>query len=138
MLQLERVGISLEKDLLSAYDQLIAGQGYSNRSEAIRDLIRRQLSQQQLENPKAKAVGAAIIVYDHHATKLADSLIELQHSHTQTCRPQIISSLHVHLDEHNCLEIIVLKGLVGEINKLGEHILSMKGVKLGRIHLVTT
>ncbi len=123
MPQIERVGISLEKDLLSAFDGFIAGQGYGNRSEAIRDLIRQQLNQQQLENPKAKA---------------ADSLIELQHSHTHSCRPQIISSLHVHLDEDYCLEIIVLKGLVSEINKLGEHILSMKGVKLGRIHLVTT
>jgi CopG family transcriptional regulator, nickel-responsive regulator len=136
MSQLERVGISLEKDLLAAYDQLIAGRGYANRSEAIRDLIRQQLNQQQLENPKAKAVGAAIIVYDHHAAKLADSLIELQHSHT--CRPQVISSLHVHLDDDNCLEIIVLKGQVSEINQLGEHILSMKGVKLGRINIVTT
>ena len=138
MSQLERVGISLEKDLLSAYDQLIAGQGYSNRSEAIRDLIRQQLSRQQLENPKAQAVGAAIIVYDHHAAKLADSLIELQHSHTHSHQTQIISSMHVHLDEDNCLEIIVLKGQVSEINHIGEHIISMKGVKLGRIHLVTT
>ncbi len=138
MAQLERVGISLDKELLLAFDSLIARQGYNNRSEAIRDLIRKQLSQEQLENPKAKAVGAAIIVYDHHAAKLTDSLMELQHSHTQTCRPQIISSLHVHLDEHDCLEIIVLKGLVSEINKVGENILSMKGVKLGRINLVTT
>jgi len=123
--------------LLETFDILIAEQGYNNRSEAIRDLIRKQLCQEHLENPKAKAVGAAIVVYDHHAAKLMDSLIELQHSHTMTQRPQIISSLHVHLDEDNCLEIIVLKGLAGEINKVGESILSMKGVKLGRINLVT-
>ena len=137
MSQIERIGVSLEEELLEAFDILIAKKGYSNRSEAIRDLIRRQLCLEQLENPKAKAVGAAIIVYDHHAAKLTDSLIELQHSHTMTQQPQIISSLHVHLDEHDCLEIIVLKGLVGEINKVGERILSMKGVKLGRINLVT-
>jgi CopG family transcriptional regulator, nickel-responsive regulator len=137
MPQLERIGVSLEKDLLSAFDALIASKGYNNRSEAIRDLIRQQLSQEQIENPKSKAVGVAVIVYDHHAAKLADSLIEMQHSHTMTQKPQIISSMHVHLDEHNCLEIIVLKGLVSDINKLGEHILSMKGVKLGRLNLVT-
>jgi CopG family transcriptional regulator, nickel-responsive regulator len=137
MSRIERIGVSLEEELLEAFDVLIAKQGYNSRSEAIRDLIRRQLCQEQLENPKAKAVGAAIIVYDHHAAKLTDSLIELQHSHTMTQQPQIISSLHVHLDEHDCLEIIVLKGLVSEINKVGERILSMKGVKLGRINLVT-
>jgi CopG family transcriptional regulator, nickel-responsive regulator len=136
MSRIERIGVSLEDELLEAFDILIAKQGYGSRSEAIRDLIRRQLCQEQIENPKAKAVGAAIIVYDHHAAKLTDSLIELQHSHTMTQQPQIISSLHVHLDEHDCLEIIVLKGLVGEINKVGERILSMKGVKLGRINLV--
>jgi CopG family nickel-responsive transcriptional regulator len=136
MSELERIGISLDKELLAEFDELIAGQGYQSRSEAIRDLVRRQISQKQLENPEAEAIGAVFLVYDHHAAKVAESLIELQHSHTHSGALQIISSLHVHLDEHDCLEIIVLRGRVGEINKVAENILSMKGVKLGRINVV--
>jgi len=130
----ERIGVSLETKLLSAFDKLIAKQGYQSRSEAIRDLIRRQLSEQRLSNPDARAVAAVCIVYDHHATRMAEKLIDLQHSHIL----QVISSLHVHLDEHDCLEVIVLRGQVKQINKVGENILSMKGVKLGRINLVAT
>jgi CopG family nickel-responsive transcriptional regulator len=136
MSELERIGISLDKKLLSEFDKLIAGQGYKSRSEAIRDLVRRQISSKQLENPEAEAIGAVFLVYDHHAAKLAESLIELQHSHTHSGTLKIISSLHVHLDEHDCLEIIVVRGRVGEINKVAENILSMKGVKLGRINVV--
>jgi CopG family nickel-responsive transcriptional regulator len=134
MAQLERIGVSLDKGLLFRFDKLITKQGYQNRSEAIRDLIRRQLSEERLSNPKARAVAAVLLVYDHHATNLAEKLIHLQHSHIL----QAISSLHIHLDEHNCLEVVVLKGRVSEINKVGENILSMKGVKLGRINLVAT
>ena len=134
MKQVERIGVSLETELLSTFDKLIAKQGYRSRSEAIRDLIRQQLSQQRLGDPKAKAVAGVFLVYDHHATKLANKLIDLQHSHIL----QVISSLHVHLGEHDCLEIIVLRGRVGEINKMGENLLSLKGVKLGRINLIAT
>ena len=136
MSELERIGISLDNELLAEFDELIAKQGYQSRSEAIRDLVRQQISHKQLENPDTEAIGAVFLVYDHHAAKLAESLIELQHSLTYTGALQIISSLHVHLDEHNCLEIIVLRGRVSEINKVAENILSMKGVKLGRINVV--
>jgi CopG family nickel-responsive transcriptional regulator len=136
MAELERIGISLDKELLERFDGIIAEQGYQSRSEAIRDLVRRQINQQQLENPDAEAIGAVFLVYDHHATKLIESLIGLQHAHTPAESLQIISSLHVHLDEHDCLEIIVLRGSVGEINKMAESILSMKGVKLGRVNIV--
>jgi len=134
MSQVERMGVSLEKELLSAFDKLIARQGYQSRSEAIRDLIRQQLSVERLGNPEAKAVAAVCIVYDHHATKLMGKLVDLQHSHIL----QVISSLHIHLDEHDCLEVIVLRGRVGQINRMGESILSMKGVKLGRVNLLST
>ena len=134
MKELERVGISLDKELLADFDELIARQGYQSRSEAIRDLVRQQLSQEKLSDPEVEAVAAVFLVYDHHAAKLTDKLISLQHSHLL----HAISSLHVHLDEHDCLEIIVLRGKVGEINKVGENILSMKGVKLGRVNLVAT
>ena len=134
MSQVERIGVSLEKELLSAFDKLIAKQSYQSRSEAIRDLIRQQLSAEQIGNPQAQAVAAVCIVYDHHATRLAEKLIDLQHSHIL----QVISSLHVHLDEDDCLEVIVLRGRVGQIDRMGESILSMKGVKLGRVNLLAT
>jgi CopG family nickel-responsive transcriptional regulator len=134
MKQIERVGVSLDKKLLSTFDKLIAKQGYQSRSEAIRDLIRQQLSSEHLSNPKAKAVAAVFLVYDHHSTTLMDKITDLQHSHIL----QTISSMHIHLDEHDCLEVIVLRGRVGEINKMAENIVSLKGVKLGRINLVAT
>jgi CopG family nickel-responsive transcriptional regulator len=134
MEQIERIGVSLDKKLLSMFDKLIAKKGYPNRSEAIRDLIRRQLSSDQLQDPKAQAVGAVFLVYNHDSTKLMQKLTDLQHSHLL----HAISSLHVHLDEHDCLEVIVLRGQVGEINKMADSLLSMKGVKIGRTNLLAT
>ena len=134
MSQVERIGVSLDKKLLSKFDKLIAKQGYQSRSEAIRDLVRQQLSSERLSNPKAKVVAVICLVYDHHSTRLMERLTGLQHSHIL----QTISSIHIHLDEHNCLEVIVLRGRVGEINRTAESIVSLKGVKLGRINLVAT
>ena len=134
MAELERIGVSLDGDLLADFDRLIARRGYQSRSEAIRDLVRRELSPARQADPEAEAVAAGLRVFDHHATKLAENLIGLQHSHLL----HAISSLHVHLDEHDCLEIVVLRGQVREINKVGERIVSMKGVKLGRVNLVAT
>jgi CopG family nickel-responsive transcriptional regulator len=134
MSKIERVGVSLEKELLSAFDKLITSQGYQSRSEAIRDLIRRQLSDQRVRNEKAEAIAAVVLVYDHHSTALMERLTDLQHSHLL----QTISSLHVHLDCHDCLEVIVLRGRVGEINRVGEKLISIKGVRLGRINLLAT
>jgi CopG family transcriptional regulator, nickel-responsive regulator len=134
MAEIERIGVSLDSDLLAEFDKLIARQGYQSRSEALRDLVRQQLSQDRLSDPNAEAVAAVFLVYDHHAARLAEKLIDLQHSHLL----HAISSMHVHLDAHDCLEIIVLRGPVGEINRVGERIISMKGVKLGRVNLVAT
>ncbi len=134
MNQVERLGVSLDKKLLSKFDDLITKQGYQSRSEAIRDLIRQQLSSERLSNPQARAVAAVFLVYDHHATMVPQKLIDLQHSHLL----QAISSLHVHLDKHDCLEVIVLRGRIGQINKVAENIVSTKGVKLGRINIVAT
>ena len=106
--------------------------GYQSRSEAIRDLVRQQISDERLADPKARAVAAVFVVYDHHSTKLMEKLTDLQHYHLL----QTISSMHIHLDERDCLEVIVLKGKVAEINKMAENILSRKGVKLGKINLI--
>jgi CopG family nickel-responsive transcriptional regulator len=132
MSQVERVGVSLEKELLTVFDKLISQQGYQSRSEALRDLIRQQLSSRRLQNEKAQAIAAVVLVYDHHSTALMERLTDLQHSHLL----QTISSLHVHLGHHDCLEVIVLKGKVGEINKMADMLISIKGVKLGKVNLL--
>ena len=134
MSQIERVGVSLDKELLSMFDQLIGTQGYSNRSEAIRDLIRERLSKKQLAKPNAKAVAGIFLVYDHHSTTLSNKLIKLQHNHLL----HVIASTHIHLDHHNCLEIIILKGKVKEIQGLADQMAALKGVKLSRVNLMTT
>ncbi len=132
MENIERIGISLEKKLLADFDKLITKKGYQNRSEAIRDLIREKLSSQALENPKTQTVAVVVLVYDHHATELMKKLTNLQHSHLF----QTISSMHIHLDAHNCMEIIALKGHAGEINNTAENLISQRGVTLGKIHMV--
>jgi len=134
MEQMQRIGVSLESKLLSQFDKLIAAQGYSNRSEALRDLIRNRLTTEQLADPKTEAVAAVFVVYDHHRRQLAQKLIQLQHNQLL----KSISSMHVHLDHHNCLEVILLRGKVSEITKLGDNIVSLKGVKSGRVNLVAT
>lgn len=138
MAQLERIGVSLDEELLSQFDKLISEQGYQSRSEAIRDLVRKRLSEERISDRKARAVATVFLVYDHHSTKLTESLISLQHTHVPESPVQVISSLHIHLDKHDCLEIIVLRGRVGEISKLADNMLSMKGVKLGRLNVVAT
>ena len=100
MPKIERVGVSVEKELLAAFDKLISAKGYQNRSQAIRDLIRQQLSSARISNEKAEAVAAVVLVYDHHAAALMERLTDLQHSHLL----HTISSLHVHLGHHDCLE----------------------------------
>jgi len=134
MEQMQRIGVSLESKLLSQFDKLIAAQGYSKRSEALRDLIRNRRTTEQLSDPKTEAVAAVFVVYDHHRRQLAKKLIQLQHNQLL----KSISSMHVHLDHHNCLEVILLRGKVSEITKLGDNIVSLKGVKSGRVNLITT
>jgi len=128
----ERVGVSLERELLAVFDKLIAEDGYTNRSEAVRDLIRERLSRKQLSNPSAHAVAGVFLIYDHHETKLPQKLVDIQHNHLL----EVIASTHVHLDHHNCLEVIILKGKVKEIEKLGNNIASLKGVKLSRMNMM--
>ena len=134
MSNIERIGISLEKELLSVFDPVIEEDGYTTRSEAIRDLIREHMSRKQLSNPSANAVAGVFLIYNHHETKLPQKLVDLQHSHLL----QVIASTHVHLDHHNCLEVIILKGKVKEIEKLGNNIASLKGVKLSRMNLMAS
>ena len=133
MSRIERIGVSLDKKLLSLFDRLIAKQGYPNRSEAIRDLIRARLSEEELAKPTTEAVAGVFLVYDHHSTKLSQKLVELQHDHLL----HVITSTHVHLDDDNCLEAVILKGKVKEIQKLADRMTSLRGVKLSRVNVMS-
>lgn len=129
-----RFGVSLDSDLLDSFDKLCTQRGYDNRSEAIRDLIRATLVEREWEDSDAEQAGTLAMVYDHHTSDLAQRLTEIQHDFHHL----ILSSLHVHLDHDNCLEVIVLKGPGADIRELGRRILATKGVKYGKLGLATT
>jgi CopG family nickel-responsive transcriptional regulator len=128
-----RFGISMDSDLLASFDRLIGQKGYQNRSEAIRDLIRNALVEEKTVGGQEEMVGTLTMVYNHHVRDLADKLTEHQHQHHQ----QVLSALHVHLDAHNCLEVLVLKGSSAEINRIADELLGVKGVKHGRLFLTS-
>lgn len=133
---LERIGISLEEELLGQFDRLIAAKGYVNRSEAIRDLIRDALVQREWSESGARdeRVAVVVLVYDHDSSSLAQKLAHIQHENHRA----VVSALHVHLDEHNCLEVLVLRGRAREVIAMGEGLVSTRGVKYGRLVPATT
>lgn len=124
MSQLVRFGISLEKELSVLFDKLIRSKGYPNRSEAIRDLIREDLVEVEWQGGKEVA-GVITLVYDHHRRDLLNRLMDVQHDH----HTNILSTSHVHLDHHNCLEVIVTKGAPKEVKELFERLKVLKGIK---------
>lgn len=128
-----RFGISLDNELLEKFDSLITGKGSSNRSEAIRDLIRDTLVQEEWHGDKETA-GTLTIVYSHHTRELADTLTDLQHKYFKS----IVSAMHIHLDEHNCLEVLVLKGKGSVIKKISDMLIGTRGVKHGKLTVTTT
>lgn len=134
MNKMQRVGISIEDDLLKKFDKLIEKQGYANRSESLRDLIRDKLMGEELAKPNTSVIAAIFVVYDHHSSQLSQKLIQLQHSQLL----KTISSMHVHIGHHDCLEVILLRGKVRQIKKLSDAIVALKGVKLGRVNLIAT
>lgn len=129
-----RFGISLENTLLDRFDTRIRKKGYANRSEAIRDLIRDSLVSEEWESSTAETVGTLTIVYSHDVRELTDTLTDLQHHHHNA----IISSMHVHLDEHNCLEVIIVKGRAKDIKSIADRLIGTKGVKHGKLTVTTT
>jgi len=131
---IKRFGVSLDSLLLKRFDSLINKKGYPNRSEAIRDLIRDSLVKDEWEYGDRETVGTITIVYSHDIRELADTLTDIQH-HFHT---SIISSMHVHLDHHNCLEVIVVKGKGKEIKKIADRLIGTRGVKHGKLVLTTT
>ena len=134
MADLVRFGVSIPDDLLDRFDVLIAGQGYTNRSEAIRDLIRDRLVENQWAEVSHEVVGTVTVVYDHERSDLAQKLTEIQHKQHDL----IISAVHVHLDQHNCLEVLILRGESAEVKRVGQLLVSTRGVKHGKITMTTT
>jgi CopG family transcriptional regulator, nickel-responsive regulator len=131
---LKRFGVSLESSLLDKFDDLLESEGYSNRSEGIRDLIRDAIVNKEWAKGNIETAGVVIIVYNHHQHELAQKVTDAQHKDHNS----IVSTLHIHLDAHNCLEIIVLKGMAKKIQKLADMLISTKGVKFGRFIPATT
>jgi CopG family nickel-responsive transcriptional regulator len=133
MSELARIGVAIESDLLAEFDQLIESRGYASRSEAFRDLIRAELNAEQTQQhlPDTRVVGTLTLLYDHHVRMLSEKLTEMQHEHHDA----IVSTLHVHLDHHNCLEVIVLKGRNVEVQTIAGKLIAAKGVKQGRLTL---
>lgn len=128
-----RFGVSLEKNLLDQFDLLIRGHSYTNRSEAIRDLIRKELIKQEWHSGKEIA-GAVTLMYDHHKRELVNKIIDIQHDHGSI----IISTQHVHLDHDNCLEIIAVKGSPAKAQELTDSLGAVKGVKHATLGMSST
>ncbi len=132
--ELSRIGVAIDSDLLAKFDQLMADRGYTNRSEAFRDLIRDELVEKSWESADAEVVGTVTLVYDHHVRMLGEKLTDLQHDHHKN----ILSTIHVHLDHDNCLEVLIVKGPAGAVQKIAGALISTKGVKHGRLTITTT
>jgi len=124
---LERFGVGMDAGLLAAFDQLLDRQGYPNRSEAIRDLVRASLAADALADVNQPAFGVVVVMYDHHKPDLVDQLISIQHD----APIDVVCSTHVHIDARNCAEAIFAVGTAGEIRDLGQRLAALKGVARG-------
>ncbi len=133
MEKLARFGVSLDSELLQRFDAAIEKRGYTSRSEAIRDLIRSDLVEREWEESK-EVVGVIMLVYDHHRRQLQEAVTDLQHRHLG----EIISTQHVHLDHHNCLEVVIVRGGSGPVRKLAERLQALRGVKHCSLSMSTT
>lgn len=132
--QITRFGISMDSKLLEQFDQYIKAHSYANRSEAVRDLVRDRLVQDEWRRDDAETVGTITLIYDHHQRDLTEKLTEHQHQEHDA----ILSTMHLHLDHHNCLEVLAVKGKVKTVKNLADRLLSIKGVKHGKLVMTST
>lgn len=132
-MKLIRFGISIPYNLSKDFDSHIQKKNYPNRSEAIRDLIRKELIQEKIDL-NAEVIGVLNLLYDHHRRDLSDKLTDIQHQYYKN----ILSSMHIHLDHQNCIEVILMKGRSNKIRKLAEKLIAVKGVKHGNLNLTST
>jgi len=133
MSELASTGLSIDRELLAKFDLAIAKRNYKNRSEAVRDLIRDHLVGEEADSNKV-VVGTLTIVYDHHRPNLTEKLVEAQHH----AGSSVLAATHVHLDHHNCLEVVIMKGHSKELRHLADHLLSLRGVKHGQLVITST
>ncbi len=131
--QLVRFGVSLDGKLLRDFDAAIESRGYTSRSEAIRDLIRSDLVAREWEESK-EVVGVVMMVFDHHRRQLQEAVTELQHRYLE----EVISTLHIHLDHDNCLEVVIVRGDAGRIGQLAARLKALRGVKHCSLNMSTT
>jgi CopG family nickel-responsive transcriptional regulator len=132
--RITRFGVSIKPGLLDKFDKIIKKKGYNNRSEAIRDIIRKSLVKEDTIALNSEVIGTLTMIYDHHEGTLTNKLLDLQHEHHN----EILSTTHIHIDHHNCLEVLVLKGKTGEIKKLADNIKALKGIKHGELVITKT
>jgi CopG family nickel-responsive transcriptional regulator len=129
-----RFSVSLPPALLEQLDDMTAEKGYDNRSLAIADMIRAQLVEHRQKFGHEEIAGTITLVYDHHKPHVQASLTDIQHDHHEV----IISTVHVHLDHYNCLEVLVVRGKAGVIKKIADELIAAKGVKHGKLTVTTT
>jgi CopG family transcriptional regulator, nickel-responsive regulator len=126
---LSRIGIALDSGLLERFDRSIRLRGYTNRSEAFRDLIRDRLVAERTSMPEATVVGTVTLIYDHHAHGIGERLTEVQHAHHEL----IVSTSHAHLDHDSCLEVLIVHGKSAQVERLADRLIGLKGVQHGRL-----
>lgn len=131
--ELSRFGVSMEPELLMIFDSYLKKHKYQNRSEAIRDLIRKSLIEEEWDHNR-ETVGAIILIYDHHTPGLSQRLNNIQHDFTG----KVITTMHIHLDHHNCLEVIVTRGKAKLLKALANDLIAQRGVKYGTLTGATT
>lgn len=129
-----RFSVSLPPALLQQLDAMSADKGYDNRSQAIADMIRAELVEHQQRSDTGRMAGTITLVYDHHKPHLQATLTDIQHDHHDA----ILSTVHVHLDHHNCLEVLIVRGKASVIRKIADALISAKGVKHGKLTVTTT
>jgi CopG family transcriptional regulator, nickel-responsive regulator len=125
---LVRFGVAIERPLLDAFDDHLARRGYENRSEALRDLVRAELTRDAWDRGE-QAIATISIIYDHHVRELTERLIEIQHEHGE----RVISATHVHLDHDHCLEVVLAKGPAKQLKRLADRLIGAKGVISGEV-----
>jgi CopG family nickel-responsive transcriptional regulator len=126
---LSRIGIALDSDLLKRFDRSIGRRGYTNRSEAFRDLIRDRLVGEQTAAPDAIVVGTVTLIYDHHASGITEKLTEVQHESHEL----VVSTSHAHLDHDSCLEVLIVHGRSAKVEQFADRLIGLKGVQHGRL-----
>lgn len=129
-----RFSVSLPPTLLDQLDAMAGEKGYGNRSLAIADMIRAHLVEHHGKQGNEEIAGTITLVYDHHKQHVQAALTDIQHDHHDV----IVSTLHVHLDHHNCLEVVVVRGKAALIKKIADELIAAKGVKHGKLTVTTT